>query len=96
MYNDRGQYANLQALISRTSQGFPEGTLYVNDLREFYEKEDLPASYQRRNEPYFTSEAGRYVNQIARYIGFEIARPIPKGDGFGIWSDIEPVVANFN
>lgn len=86
---------NLAAVLGRVG---PNGlnTLYLDDLRTFYEKEDLPATYQRRELPYYSVEANDLTDRITHHIGFQIVRPFPKGDGFGKWADIEPIKAPFD
>ena len=71
-------------------------TVYLDDLQYFYEKEDLPKTYQRRELPYFGVEANAHIDRMTQHIGFQIVRPFPKGDGFGKWSDVEPLKARFN
>ena len=90
----RAQYANLAAVLGRVG---PNGlnTVYLDDVREFYEKEDLPAAYKRRELPYFSVEANDHIDRMTQHIGFQIVRPFPKGDGFGKWKDVEPEVARF-
>ena len=70
-------------------------TVYVKDVRELYEKEDLPTAYQRRELPYFSVEANDHTDRMTQHIGFQIVRPFPKGDGYGRWSDVEPVKGAF-
>ncbi|KAL8643902.1 MAG: hypothetical protein Q9226_008047 [Calogaya cf. arnoldii] len=45
------QYANIAAVLGRVG---PNGlsTVYVDDVREFYEKEELPTAYERSELPY--------------------------------------------
>ncbi|MCJ1278189.1 hypothetical protein MMC21_006004 [Puttea exsequens] len=88
------QYANLAAVLGRVG---PHGlsTVYVDDVREFYEKEDLPSTYGRRELPYFSVEANDHIDRMAYHVGFQIVRPFPKGDGTGKWKDVEPVVARY-
>ena len=88
------QYANLAAVLGRVG---PNGlnTVYVEDVRAFYETEDLPPAYQRRELPYFSVEANDLTDRMTHHVGFQIVRPFPEGDGFGKWSDVEPVVAPY-
>lgn len=65
----------------------------MDDVRTFYVDEDLPASYQRRELPFYSAEANAYVDRMRHHIGFKIERPFPPGDGDG--RDIEPEVANY-
>ena len=90
----RAQYANLAAVLGRPG---PHGlnTVYLDDLRFFYEKEDLPAAYGRRELPYFSVEANDLTDRMTQHIGYQIERPFPKGDGFGQYSDVEPLKAAF-
>lgn len=32
---------------------------------------------------------------MTHHVGFQIVRPFPEGDGFGKWSDVEPVKAAY-
>ena len=68
----------------------------TSTTREFYENEDLPTGYQRREFPYYSVEANNYIDRMTEHIGFQIVRPFPEGDGMGIWRDVEPVVAKFD
>ena len=95
MYNlTSAQYANLVSVLGRVG---PNGlnTVYVEDVRAFYEKEDLPPAYQRRELPYFSVEANDHTDRMTKHVGFQIVRPFPKGDGYGKWSDVEPMKAAY-
>ena len=59
-------------------------------MREFYEKEDFPSAYKRRELPYFSTEANDHIDRMSHHVGFQIVRPFPQGDGFGKWADVEP------
>ncbi len=68
-------------------------TVFVEDVREFYVREDLPVMYERREMPFFSPEANAYVDRMSNYIGFTIVQPFPVNDGDG--RDVEPVVARY-
>ncbi|KAL8847169.1 MAG: hypothetical protein Q9221_007770 [Calogaya cf. arnoldii] len=88
------QYANIAAVLGRVG---PHGlsTAYVDDVREFYEKEDLPTAYKRRELPYFSTEANDHIDRMSHHVGFQIVRPFPQGDGFGKWADVEAEKAKY-
>ena len=91
---NRAQYANIAAVSGRVG---PHGlsTVYVDDVREFYEKEDLPTAYKRRELPYFSTEANDHIDRMSHHVGFQIVRPFPQGDGFGKWADVEAEKAKY-
>lgn len=89
----RGQYANLVAILGRVGKHGLH-TVFVEDVREFYMREDLPASYGRRQLPYYSIESMAYIDRMSHHIGFEIAQPYPDNDQDG--RDVEPVTANFD
>lgn len=68
-------------------------TLFIEDLRAFYVKEDLPVDYGRREFPFYSAEANSFIDRMAHHIGFQIQRPWPENDQDG--RDVEPVKAKF-
>lgn len=68
--------------------------MFLEDLRVFYTKEDIPPGYGRRELPFFSPEANSYIDRMTHHIGFQIERPWPKDDQDG--RDVEPVVATFD
>ncbi len=88
------QYTNLYGVLGRPGvHGLT--TLYLEDVETFYLKEDLPEKYQRRQLPYYNPEASAYMDRMAAWIGFEVTRPFPPGDGEGALKDVEPLVAKY-
>ncbi|KAI4149559.1 MAG: hypothetical protein L6R39_002472 [Caloplaca ligustica] len=86
------QYANLVGILGRNGK---HGllTLYVEDVKQFYLKEDLPDAYERRELPYFTTEGLIHIDRMTHHIGFQVIRPFPADDHSGI--DIEPLTAAY-
>ena len=68
-------------------------TLYVEDLKEFYLREDLPVAYERRELPYYAVEAMELNDRMTHHIGYQITRPFPAWDHNG--TDIEPLTAKY-
>lgn len=89
----RAQYGNIFGVIGRIG---PNGlnTVFLEDLRDFYVKEDLPAAYGRRELPFYSAEANSYIDRMTHHIGYQIQRPFPTNDQDG--RDVEPVKAKFN
>ena len=86
----RAQYANLVGILGRVGK-HGLNSLYVEDVRQFYVKEDLPVGYKRRELAYYSVEANSYIDRMTHHIGFEIVRPYPEDDQDG--RDVEPVIA---
>jgi len=87
------QYGNLVGTLGKIGKNGLY-TLFVDDVRHFYLREDLPTSYGRRQLPYYSVEANEYIDRMTHHIGFQIVRPFPPGDQDG--RDVEPAVAKFN
>ena len=68
-------------------------TLYVEDVRDFYLRDDLPKAYERRELPYYGVEAAELNDRMTHHIGYQITRPFPPWDHNG--TDIEPLVAKY-
>ena len=88
----RAQYTNLVGMLGRNGKHGLQ-TLYVEDVRQFYLKEDLPDAYQRRELPYYAVEATELNDRMTHHIGYQISRPFPPWDHNG--TDIEPLVARY-
>lgn len=89
----RAQYANLVSILGRVGKHGLH-TVFVEDVRQFYVKEDLPMGYRRRQLPNYSLESMAYIDRMSHHIGFEIAQPFPPDDQDG--RDVEPVTAKFD
>ncbi|KAH7303980.1 Chloroperoxidase [Stachybotrys elegans] len=73
------QYANMFGMLGRMGVNGMT-TLYVEDVRQFYLRDDVPEGYMRRQLPYYANEATLFMERMARHIGYTIPRPIPAND----------------
>ncbi|KAI8246614.1 hypothetical protein K4K55_005905 [Colletotrichum sp. SAR 10_96] len=87
------QYANLFGVLGRRGKHGPT-TLYIEDVKKFYLDDDWPVGYERRQLPYYSTEAGSFLERMARHIGYEIQRPYPANESD--LYDVEGDVAVFD
>ncbi|RYP54498.1 hypothetical protein DL768_000700 [Monosporascus sp. mg162] len=86
------QYANMFGVLGRAGK-HGVNTLYVEDVKRFYLNDDWPMGYARREMPYYSPEANRYIDRMSLHIGSQIQKPYPPGEKDGI--GVEPETAKF-